>query len=259
MTRKPATTAADYTERTRDENKARELHPSDTGALDLDAFSALPQNERRRAWSLASDDDKRGLALQMLRRNNHGPDEANIALYLDVFEAKFGSDLAIPPAADILDVVKDRYDIARAYGDPDAGQLDRVRANLLRGARLSWHAGDLLIQSVNNPGAVYSVNARGCTCPNGRAGKTSCWHVALYDILLDMQEDRAADADDADQGPGPIVVTTSIDGLSLSRGDVAIDCRAPTEVAQAIETFTRRPADLGRRLAQARACHLLAA
>jgi hypothetical protein len=70
-----------------------------------------------------------------------------------------------------------------------------VRVNLLNGAALSWSLGDLLIQSANRPGAVYSVNRSGCTCPNGLKGKAQCWHVALYDLLLDMQEDRAAAAD----------------------------------------------------------------
>lgn len=106
------------------------------------------------------------------------------------------TDLTIPPVADILDLVKERYDTARRHDDtPGARQLDRVRQNLLNGARLSWHLGDLLIQSVNTPGAVYSVNARGCTCPNGAAGRASCWHVALFDLLVDMQEETATTAD----------------------------------------------------------------
>lgn len=106
------------------------------------------------------------------------------------------TDLYLPPTADILEVVKERYDTARLHDDtPGARQLDRVRVNLRAGARLDWHLGDLLIQSVNNPGQVYSVNRRGCTCPNGVKGKAACWHVALFDILEDMAEDRAAAAD----------------------------------------------------------------
>lgn len=106
------------------------------------------------------------------------------------------SDLSIPERDAILEVIKERYDTARLHDDAQgARQLDRARQNLLRGAHLSWHLGDLLIQSVNCPGAVYSVNARGCTCPNGAAGRASCWHVALYDLLIDMQEDRALAAD----------------------------------------------------------------
>jgi hypothetical protein len=104
--------------------------------------------------------------------------------------------LGIPPLADILDLVKERHATAVQHDDyAGAGQLNRVRMNLGRGAHLAWSLGDLLIQSVNNPGQVYSVNRAGCTCPNGRAGKAACWHVALYDLLLDMADDRAALAD----------------------------------------------------------------
>jgi hypothetical protein len=111
------------------------------------------------------------------------------------------SDLTIPPVASILALVKERYDQARHFDDtPGARQLDRVRVNLLAGARLAWSLGDLLVQSVNNPGQVYSVSARGCTCPNGVKGKASCWHVCLYDTLIDMRETEAETADqEADQ------------------------------------------------------------
>jgi hypothetical protein len=196
MTLKPAMSAADYAERTRDENKQRELHPADCGAIDLDAFQAMTPAGRSAVWAVASEADRRGLALQCIRRANHGPDEATIALYLELLEAKFGSDLAIPTTADILETVKERHATALRHEDyPGARQLDRVRQNMLNGARLTWHLDDLLIQSVNNPGAVYSVNRAGCTCPNGQKGKSSCWHVALYDLLLEMQDDRAAAAD----------------------------------------------------------------
>lgn len=90
MTPKPATNAAEYQARTRDENKQRDLHPADMGAIDLDSFSALSQNERRAIWHQASDSDKRGLALQMIRRNNHGPSEETIALYVELLESRFG-------------------------------------------------------------------------------------------------------------------------------------------------------------------------
>jgi hypothetical protein len=90
MTQHIATSAAEYAERTRDENKQRELHPTDTGAIDLDTFRTLSADAQRAAWALATDADKRGLALQCIRRGNHGPDEATIALYLDILEGKFG-------------------------------------------------------------------------------------------------------------------------------------------------------------------------
>lgn len=102
----------------------------------------------------------------------------------------------IPDAESIAALAKERADLARLHDDmPGARQLDRVRMNVLNGAGLRWHLGDLLIQSVNNPGQVYSVNRAGCTCPNGQVGKAACWHVALFDLLLDMQEEAAVSAD----------------------------------------------------------------
>jgi hypothetical protein len=81
---------AEYCERTRDVLRQIELHPSDCGAIVLDTFQALPQVERRALWAQASDADKRGLALQIIRRNGHGPSEATIALYVELLESRFG-------------------------------------------------------------------------------------------------------------------------------------------------------------------------
>jgi hypothetical protein len=106
------------------------------------------------------------------------------------------TDLTIPSVAVILDAAQERGEQARIHGDfQGARQLDRVRANLLRGVGLIWQGGDLLVQSVNNPGAVYSVNRTGCTCPNGAAGRQTCYHITLYDLLIDLQEQAAIDAD----------------------------------------------------------------
>src|SRR5262245_32309976 len=87
---KPATSAAEYEARTRDENKQRELHPDVCGSLSLDAMRALPRAEARQIWAQASDADKRGLAIQCIRHGNHGPDEATIAMYLDILEGQLG-------------------------------------------------------------------------------------------------------------------------------------------------------------------------
>lgn len=173
------------------------------------------------------------------------------------------SDLTIPPVADILALVKERRDLAQLHEDA-AGvrQLDRVRMNLLSGARLSWHLGDLLIQSVNTPGAVYSVNRAGCSCPNGVAGRASCWHVALYDLLLDLAETAAdtadieAERDDDDEPPPtPITITSTPGGLALSRGGITIVTDAG-ELVSAIERLLNPPPidgrAMGQRLAAAR-------
>jgi len=106
------------------------------------------------------------------------------------------SDQAIPPAADILALATERRTTAERHDDrPGVRQLDRLRMSIVSGARLHWVLGDLMVGSINNPGAVYAVNRAGCSCPNGLAGKAACWHVCLFDLLLDMQEEAAATAD----------------------------------------------------------------
>jgi hypothetical protein len=188
--------SVEYAERARDELRQIELHPHDLGAIELDTFMALSQVERCIIWAQSSANDRRGLALQVIRRKGHGPDEATIALYVELLDQRFGSDQTCPDRDDLLALVKERHDTAIRFEDmPGARQLDRVRCNLLSGAGLTWHLGDLLIQSINNPGSIYSVNSTGCTCPNGAAGRASCWHVALYDLLIELAEERAASAD----------------------------------------------------------------
>jgi hypothetical protein len=261
---KPATCNAQYESRTRDENKARELHPSDCGAIVLDTFMAMAQDDRRAVWALASDADRRGLALQIIRRKNHGPDEATIQIYLGQLEQRFGTDQLLPATAEILAAAKEYADTARTFGDlAGAAQLGRVRQNLLNGARLTWHLGDLLIQSVNNPGSVYTTSQRGCTCPNGAAGKQTCWHLALFELLVTIAEDRAAARDmladaaayraeqeqDEDGGDDPD------DGVG---GPPAIE-RFAAHAAATPSAPASTLAELGQRLALARRHYLLAA
>jgi hypothetical protein len=167
------------------------------GSIDLASFQVMSADGRRQLWSIATDSDKLGLVLQILRSKGAQFDSDVILGWLEALEERFGSDAPLPPAATILAVVKDRQQLAMDHGDfAGARQLDRVRANLKNGARMHWSLGDLVIQSVNNPGQVYSVSGRGCTCPNAAARKATCWHVAAYDLLLDMQADRADIADE---------------------------------------------------------------
>ena len=166
--------------------------------IDLDIFLACDQAERARRWrECYSAADKHDLVAQMLERRlgDWEPDE--VAYWIQRYDAKYGAtDRAVPEPAAVLAVAAERRATAAQHEDvAGVRQLDRVRMNLLRGAHVRWHLGDLLIASVNTPGAVYAVNRRGCSCPNGAAGRSDCWHVALYDLLLDMQQ-AAADAAD---------------------------------------------------------------
>lgn len=197
MHRTPATSAAEYLERTHDENKQRELHPADMGNIDLETFQAMSDDGRRAVWFAASADDRRGLAIQIIRRTNRGPDEESIALYLDLCGQRFGSDLAVPPLAEVADVARERARDALARGDNhESARLGRVADHLANGARLSWCAGRLLIAS--DSGATYATDGRGCECPNGqRSSSPSCWHLIAYALLEDMQTERATTADHA--------------------------------------------------------------
>lgn len=198
-----------------------------TPALDTADLWRLFRSDSRAAWTALAGLTKEQLVVQAVAMAAHLYDAENTLISADAVlttwqsklsrrataaqVAQAASDLPIPSLDTILTVAQERGETAQRYGD-DAGihQLDRVRMNLLRGAALRWHRGDLLIQSVNNPGQVYRTNARGCSCPNGRAGKAACWHVALYDLLIDLQEQAAIDADMRadraawrDEGPQP--------------------------------------------------------
>lgn len=180
-----------------------DIRDLDTITIDLDAFLALSGDERAARWQQWDRAAKFQAVALMLERKYGDWSEEEIERWIAKYDAKWApapslpaSDLALPPVEDVLALVKERFDTAERHGDyVGAGQLNRVRMSLLRGAHIAWHLGDLLVASVNTPGLVYSTNKRGCSCANGRAGKSSCWHVALYDLLIDMQEERAATAD----------------------------------------------------------------
>jgi len=185
------------------EGISADIRDLDCVTIDLDAFLALSSDDRAARWQQWDRAAKFQAVALMLERKYGDWSEEEIDSWIAKYDAKWApavalpsSDLTIPSTDDILSLVKERAELAERHGDyPGAGQLNRVRLSLLRGAHIAWHLGDLLIASVNTPGLVYAVSRRGCTCANGRAGKSSCWHVALYDLLIGMQEERAATAD----------------------------------------------------------------
>lgn len=254
---KPATNAAEYEARTRDENKQRELHPSDLGSLSLDYFTTHSASDCRAAWLTASDADKRGLALQIIRHKGHGPDEATIAMYVELLEERFGLsevEQAICGALERLATTEAQSArTARAAGLKDDATFFQRAANAyakalrfyLQGLRPEPTQTGYLLPSQRDGEAPHLLTLDGswiCTCA---AGESIHWASALI-IGIEVGYDDLAGADDP--GPsGPIVVTGGDGGVQLVRGDTAIDCSGPTEVAQAIGTL------LGRRLAEARA------
>lgn len=106
------------------------------------------------------------------------------------------SDMPIPPLFVLLPRAAELRGSALRQNDPACvRQIDRLIVSVACGARMAWDRGTLLVQSLNTPGAVYRVRCGQCTC---KATKP-CWHNALYELLLDMQQTLADTADmDAD-------------------------------------------------------------
>lgn len=187
MTSKPATNAQEYAERTRDENKARELHPSDQGRIDLDAFQAQSSEGRRQTWAAASEGDRRGLALQIIRRQNHGPDEATIALYLEQLDARFGLSPIERAVCGALERLADSHQRSaetaetteeRTYFRRWAGAFHKALYYYKQGVRPEQtDSGAWLVPSATRAAHIHGVSRDGqCTC---EAQNRGCWHSAL--------------------------------------------------------------------------------
>jgi hypothetical protein len=104
------------------------------------------------------------------------------------------SDLLIPRISAIVDRALDlRESAVRLHDAPTIRQLDRL-IEKLPGARLCWQLGTLHIASPS--GGQYRVSRAGCDCLNAqKCGKRACWHVALFELLIDL---FAADCDTLD-------------------------------------------------------------
>jgi hypothetical protein len=218
----------------------------------LDTFLSLKGEARAARWRQFDFATKFQVVAQQMARTYGDWTADEVEGFVAKYDAKWevgrpDSDLSIPPAADVLAVVKDRLDVAAQHGDA-AGvhQLNRVRMNITNGARLAWHMGDLLVQSVNTPGQVYSVSRRGCTCPNGAAGKAQCWHVAIFDILEDMREEDATTADMAADA-----------AAARQEEELTDDQAALIHLAERAQCGSLHAArELGQRIAAVRACYL---
>lgn len=105
------------------------------------------------------------------------------------------SDLRIPRHSAMQSRIADLHASAvRLSDDATAAQLKRLSDALLAGARLRWELGVLIVASPS--GGVYHVTRAGCDCPNGRkCSARACWHVACFELLLDMLDTEAETAD----------------------------------------------------------------
>lgn len=102
------------------------------------------------------------------------------------------SDVAIPANAAILARAADlRADAVQQRDTARVRQLDHLRDALRSGVRMAWNLGDLLVSSASTPGAHYVVSCGRCNCPAYKP----CKHLALFDILIDMLDTDAGDAD----------------------------------------------------------------
>jgi hypothetical protein len=105
------------------------------------------------------------------------------------------SDLPISDQADILTRLAERIADAEFHGDGcTARRLGRAFDNIAGGAGVAWALGELLVESLNHPGVVYTVTTRGCNCRAGAHGLL-CWHGCVRDTLIELAETAAETAD----------------------------------------------------------------
>lgn len=294
---KPATSAAEYEARTRDENKQRELHPDVNGSLSLDTMRALPRPEARQIWAAAADADKRGLAIQCIRHGGHCPDEATVAMYLDILEGQLGPSEVEAAVMGALSRLADSHQRSaegaettdeRTFFRRWAGAFRKALLNYKRGVRPEQTPlGSWLVESATRSGTVHSVERSGvCSC---EAQNRGCWHSALVAGVETGYDDLAAAADDAggtipdgtpdddysDTAPGPgeptrapldspLLVASLVATLKAHKGawlsgpDI-IDEDPHDGNPPPPPIYYDRAAQLGRRLAVARACYGVAA
>jgi hypothetical protein len=241
-----------YRERTHDAAKEHDLHGwiGLTGRIDLDAFQLMTQDGRRALWARASDDDKLGLVLQILRARGEPFDSDDLHAYLEALEIKFHTD-ALPitpePPAEIVQIVASRgAAICHEHGDY-AGEraTNKAALHLASGVEMAWANGDLLIGSGTRAGVVHRVRNLGgtwsCSCEAARNGR-GCWHVEAAEIVTTAQAWWIALLEEADAA----CELVSEDGDGGDEGGQEAE-----SVAVVVTTIERR--DLGVRLAVARA------
>lgn len=114
--------------------------------------------------------------------------------------------LILPTTATIADRAAELIATATRRNDTDAiAVLARVCENIAKGAQLRWDMYDLHVTIANRLGAQYTVSCGVCDCPAYKP----CWHIAAYEIAIELLNDQAgdcdfeADADDPEPAPPP--------------------------------------------------------
>jgi hypothetical protein len=108
--------------------------------------------------------------------------------------------MRIPARQSIIDRANDeRADAVHAHDESTVRQLDTLIGNLHKGAKLRWAAdGALMTTSCNTKGNIYRTTQHTCDCPAFKP----CWHMRMFDLLLDMLQTEAETADQACDPPG---------------------------------------------------------
>src|SRR4051812_22851667 len=95
-----------------------------------------------------------------------------------------------PPSAFVLDLA------GKARAARPSRVLDTLIINVALGARCCWAGSDLLVESITNPGKIYTVTPEGCDCRATRP----CWHARLRELLDPPGENPLGD-DEGDTLP----------------------------------------------------------
>lgn len=126
------------------------------------------------------------------------------------------SDLPIPPVSAILSRVNEMAADAERQGDTERWrQMGRLINALESGMRMVWVLGDILVSSASTPGVIYTVSCGHCTCP----ARKPCKHLALAEVLLDLLDTQAGDADleaDCDELEPPLWSVGAVLGQRLA-------------------------------------------
>lgn len=101
--------------------------------------------------------------------------------------------MRIPSLTSIVNRALDLRSDALNQNDPaGVAHIDTMIRNLYRGAKLRWNDdGALLVASCNTIGAVYATTAHSCSCE----ARGPCWHMRVFELLVDMLETEAETAD----------------------------------------------------------------